>query len=506
MVKSHLMRPARSEVYHHPRSKMSRWCFSNLNQIPNSASNISLKTHPNYAISKRKILQGAKLPKNMNQEHLEISIDDQMDFRKDDKCISVIERSSQAIGQILLIFKPFKENADISIYSGSFFVIKDSGDLLGITALHCLQGSKENGEKYYFISFSDIDMTDFVHILIEQHSKRYFSLHRIVKEVLQNQFDLRLVESYSKDFLAHRNQWIKNPGHNLSMLDPVFHLKLSPAVDFMLFPINKEWLTKMIIEPLKIAEPPKRLSRIFLVGYPSLNEDDKITLANAPFQNKNSIILNRDEANLDEYALTLPENFKKNKVIQIFVKDVINGGKTVSIGQLKSEPHDILIYETTAWAGQSGGALLNENGEVFGLQPGEYKDIEQQEVLEKQEEDEDSLFFDICLDGNKENLSRIKNVNIGISMINSCYLDFKSLSVKPKHNFLFPESNEKNINQESAKESKSDKKLMILDDFLKSPKSSSPNIDGDKLLKKRKNEEQIEEKVEKKLHQQKDNI
>ena len=82
MVKSYFRQAVRSEVYQTVRSKMSRWCFSNLNEISNSTPNISLKTYPNYSISKGVILQETKLPKNMKKERLEISIDDQIYFKK----------------------------------------------------------------------------------------------------------------------------------------------------------------------------------------------------------------------------------------------------------------------------------------------------------------------------------------------------------------------------------------------------------------------------------------
>ena len=153
MVKRHFKEVKREEVHQIVKTKKSKWCFSNINQISNLSNALTLKTYANYKIFNNKIQHQTLRPKILSLGELQIPIDDKSVLNKNDKCISIIENTSKSVGQIFVLFKKFGANSEIIFYFGSFFVIEQDNQLIGVTALHCLQGGIENGGKILFHIF-----------------------------------------------------------------------------------------------------------------------------------------------------------------------------------------------------------------------------------------------------------------------------------------------------------------------------------------------------------------
>ena len=397
--------------------KHSRLCFSgSLNSSSlsfDSLSNIlQIGTYPNYAINDDgKILKEEAKPKKsltmlknvtIKFEYLQKLEEIYTDFSK-------IENKLSSVSHILIIFA--REDGHYFFSSGSFVLALINKNLFVLTVLHVL--NFVDLPKIFLLNFSNEDLFDLLDIFLKY--KKYD---------LTQGIDLNFIKDFSEfaskmkkkpiliipatidmNFLNFRKNELLNEQNAKLFIDGKYGMKPSPAFDFALLTIDLPYRDQLpkTLNPFKI-DFPTQLDELQIMGGGSL----------IGFHNTRGDI----ELSSKEYCYTL-EALPKQLISSLrFLKlDFFAETKSISPIDVNFSDNSFLLFQSNTGEGSSGGPIINKNGELLGLNLGNYCDIEEEETLPFA----DDLFsFDIKLMiENKSNYDtkKPKNFNIGIAII-----------------------------------------------------------------------------------------
>jgi hypothetical protein len=202
-----------------------------------------------------------------------------------------------------------------------------------------------------------------------------------IKSVINN---FHLIEvQITPNFIEERKNFLIKNFQADYMKDQEFQLHPTPSIDVLLLEVPQAIAN---VKPLRVSTKDLTADLpCYLVGY---HQVDGILSEN-------------------DYSLS-----PIGKDIEIEIGNIINVGKSIGVARIKNSNQGIINYIGSMNFGASGGPLLDQEGEVVGINFGYFADI-----TSGSEVNPDSDYYDVIPENEmEENYKKYKNTNLAINI------------------------------------------------------------------------------------------
>ena len=382
---------ARASVYDVKITKPNNNISHNLKEI---------KILPNYSFKNREISLASQLPKKFSEGIW--TIKPETGFRKNmiaNK--NKIEQKLSSCGKLFCVRidkHNLYKNSLRSILRGSFSIVRLNDQT--VKAVSALQVVKSDSNKLFeeiiFGSFDEkITIKDWEIrrcCYLGSIQDKISNFRKFLKEKIFYEF--KITPGYLKsrrDYLIH----VKKEKKEKILLDPEYNLQPQPSVDLVFLDLPENLLYKISKEQLKPLKISERINP--KLGYLVAFHDR---------------LWKKTEKNSTKYC--------KTEVLEsIELEKLLHENKSIGQCVITTYSTNIINYLATAGEGSSGGCILDEDGDIIGINFGGYSDEKQQGKVSKKI---DSYDF-ISKEENRNNYLLSKNTNLALNLKHD-FLDF----------------------------------------------------------------------------------
>jgi len=200
--------------------------------------------------------------------------------------------------------------------------------------------------------------------------------------------------------LKFRVQELTNTNNTKLFIDGKFGMKPSPALDFAIFLIDDKFLPQDILA--------------FDVDFSKKN-NQQMTI-------EGSLIGYHDNSGAidftSEYCYTfhsLPIEVKRELEDKCEIEGFLHGNKSISPIEIVFTDESFIFFQSNTGQGSSGDPIINKNGELIGLNIGNYCDREEKESITYEKDDLARFDIEVSIENTASfDTKKAKNFNIGI--------------------------------------------------------------------------------------------